>query len=391
MFDFDKVVNRVGTGSTKWDSIKDTYKREDLIPLWVADMDFEVAPEIVKVLEERVNHKVFGYVYPSEDYFTSVIDWMDRRHGFKVEKDWIAFTPGVVSGISYAIRAFTEEDDNIIIQTPVYHPFYYTIRENKRNIVKNPLIFKDGNYTMDFEDLEKKIDEKTKMIIICNPHNPVGRVWTEEELKKLTDICLKHDIIIVSDEIHSDLVYSGHKHTMLGSISDEVMNKCVMCTAPSKSFNLAGLQVSNMIIPNDELREKFIAEREKDHLIRPNIFAERGLVAAYGKSENWLDELMVYIEGNKDYFIDYLENHIPQLKVVKPEGTYLLWMDCSGLNMSADELERFFIDKCGLVLNRGDMFGEEGANFQRVNIGCTRATLEKSLIRMKNAVEKLNI
>ncbi len=251
--------------------------------------------------------------------------------------------PGVVPALSYAIEAFTKPGDNIIVQSPVYHPFYSTIENNERRIITNPLIYKNNRYYMDYEDLESKINSKTKLLILCNPHNPVGRVWTKEELAKLGgEICLNNNIIIISDEIHFDLVYKGNNHTVMANISSEIRDNCIVCTSPSKSFNIAGLQVSNIIIPNDDLREIYNMELKKHHIGRPNIFGQIALIAAYNESEDWLDSLIEYLEQNKNFFMDFIERKIPQLKVVEPEGTYLLWVDCSGLGMDSEELRKFF-------------------------------------------------
>ncbi|WP_333638099.1 MalY/PatB family protein [Tissierella praeacuta] len=386
MYDFDSITNRYKTNSLKWDGLKEKYGREDLIPLWVADMDFEVSPAIVKSLQERIKHPIYGYMHCSDEYYESIIRWMKRRQSWEVEKEWIVFTPGVVSGLSYAVRAFTKPGDNIIVQSPVYHPFYSTIENNKRNVVTNPLIYKNGTYYMDYEDLERKIDSKAKLLFLCSPHNPIGRVWTKEELSKLGEICLKNNIIIISDEIHFDLVYKEHTHTVMANISPEIRDNCVICTSPSKTFNIAGLQISNIIIPNNELRKKYAEELEKDHIVRPNVFGQGALIAAYDESEEWLDSLMMYLKENKNFFIDFIEIRIPKLKVVKPEGTYLLWVDCSGLNMNSEELKEFFLNKCRLALNHGEIFGEEGKLFQRFNMACPRTVLEEALLRIEEAI-----
>ena len=391
MYDFDKVIDRHKTNSMKWDGLKSSYGRDDLLSLWVADMDFAASSAITKALQERVSHPIYGYMYCSDEYYESIIGWMQRRHDWKVEKEWIVFTPGVVPALSYAIRALTKPDDNVIIQSPVYHPFYHTVEYNGRNVITNPLIYKDGRYFMDFEDLESKIDSKTKLLLLCSHHNPVGREWTKEELRRLGEICLKHNIIIISDEIHFDLVYKGHEHTVFAKISSEIRENCIICTAPSKTFNLAGLQISNIIIPNDEIRKKYKNELEKDHIVRPNIFGQGALVAAYDESEDWLDSLMNYLEENKDFFIEFIEKRIPKLKVVKPEATYLLWVDCSDLGMNSEELRDFFLNKCRLALNNGEMFGKEGRLFQRFNIACPRSTLKEALIRIEKNIKEINI
>ena len=391
MYDFDEIIPRKNTNSMKWDKLEEVYQREDLLPMWVADMDFLVAPQITSALEKRIKHGIYGYTFCSDDYYASVINWMKDRHDFNIKKEWIVFTPGVVPAVSYAIRAFTDIGDSVIVQSPVYHPFYNSIKDNKRNVVTNPLIYKDGRYQMDYDDLERKIDSKTKLLILCSPHNPVGRVWTKEELSKLAEICLKNNIKIISDEIHFDIVYKDSKHTVLANISDEIMDNSIICTAPSKTFNIAGIQVSNIIIPNDNMREKYIKVLDVDHIGRPNSIAETILIAAYNDSKDWLDSAVDYIEKNKDYFINYVNREIPQLKVIKPEGTYLLWVDCSGLGMDRDELRDFFVNKCKIAFNHGEMFGEEGKLFQRVNIACPLAIIEEALYKIKEAVNSLNI
>jgi cystathionine beta-lyase len=389
MYNFDKIINRRGTMSVKWDNLKNLYGRGDLLPLWVADMDFEAPPEVIRALMERAEHGVYGYTFISDEYYDAVIGWMKRRHNWQIEREWITFTPGVVPALSYAIRAFTQPGDKIIVQTPVYHPFYHAIEANERLIVKNPLIYKDGKYHMDFDHLERNIDDRVKMLILCSPHNPVGRVWTKEELRKLADICFKYDILVVSDEIHFDIVYKGHEHTVFANLSYEASQNCVVLTAPSKTFNLAGLQVSNAIIPNELLRLKFRNELNKDHILSPNVFGERALIAAYNRSEGWLEALLEYLEENRDFFIEYMEKNIPKLKPVKPEGTYLVWVDCTELGMNPKQLRDFFVNKCKLALNDGQMFGEEGSLFQRFNIGCPRSILEEALYRIEIAVNNL--
>lgn len=390
MYNFDDLIDRRNTNCMKWDRLEELFGGTGLLPLWVADMDFSAPPAVLKAIKERTNHPIFGYNYSSDEYYQAVISWMKRRHNWKIDREWILFTPGVVPALSYSVKAYTEPDDNIIIQSPVYRPFYTTIENNGRNIITNPLIYRDGRYFMDYEDLEAKIDSKTKLLILCSPHNPVGRVWTKEELTKLGEICLKNDIIIISDEIHFDIVYKGYDHTVLANVSPEIRERCIICTAPSKTFNIAGLQISNIIIPNNELREKYSLELEKDHIIRPNVFGEGALVAAYNESEDWLDSLLEYLEKNRDFFISFVDKNIPQLKVVKPEGTYLLWVDFSDLGMNSEELRDFLVNKCKLAVNPGEMFGKESGLFQRFNIGCPRSILEEALIRIEKAVNGRN-
>lgn len=389
MYNFDKVIIRRGTNSRKWDSVEKIYGRDDLLPLWIADMDFAISPAISKAIQKRSEHPIFGYNDCSDEYYESIVNWMKKRHSWEIEKEWIIFTPGVVPALSYALKTFTEPGDSVIIQSPVYNPFYTTVENNNRHVVTNPLIYKDGKYYMDYDDLEGKIDSKTKLLILCNPHNPVGRVWDKGELARLGEICLKNDIIIVSDEIHFDLIYKEYSHTVAANISPEMRDNCIICTSPSKTFNIAGLQVSNIIIPNERLREKFSFELEKDHIVRPNAFGECALIAAYNESRQWLDELLDYLEENKNFFIDYVEKRIPKLKVTKPEGTYLLWVDCSELGMDSHNLNEFFVDECRLALNHGEMFGEEGKLFQRFNIACPRSILIEALKRMEKAINNI--
>lgn len=389
MYNFDEIVERRGTNCEKWDGLKELYGRDDLLPLWVADMDFSAPPAISSALEKRGEHNIYGYTYCGDEYYEAVIGWMSRRHNWDIKKEWIVFTPGVVPALSLAIKAFTKPGDKVIIQSPVYHPFYDVIGNNGRHIVNNPLIYKDGKYTMDYEDLEEKIDSRTRILLLCNPHNPVGRVWTKEELNKLGEICLKNDIIIISDEIHFDIVYKDYNHTVMANISPEIRENCIVCTAPSKTFNIAGLQMSNIIIPNDKLRNRYKTEFENSRISGPNIFGIEALIAAYNNSEDWLDKLLVYLEGNRDYLINFVKERIPQIKVIKPEGTYLAWVDCSGLNMDPAELRDFFVNKCRLALNAGEMFGKEGQTFQRFNIGCPQAILGEALIRIEAGVNSL--
>lgn len=387
MYDFQQVIPRKNTNSMKWDKLIEGYKRDDLLPMWVADMDFLVSHHITEAISKKLKNPVFGYTFCSDDYYNAVVNWMKKRHNWDIKREWIIFTPGVVPALSYAIRAYSEIGDNVVIQTPVYHLFKQTIINNQRNVITNPLKYENGTYIMDFEDLEKKIDSKTKLLILCSPHNPVGRVWTVEELLKLSEICLKNNIKIISDEIHFDLIYKDYKHTVLSTISNEIKENSIICTAPSKTFNLAGMQVSNIIIPNKEMRDKYNRQLEIDHIGKPNSFGEAALIAAYNDSEQWLDSLIAYIEQTKDYFIDYIEKHIPQLKVVNPEGTYLLWVDCSELGMNSQELKDFFINECKLALNHGQMFGEEGDSFQRFNIACSRTLVQEALDRMNQAIK----
>ncbi|WP_373899545.1 MalY/PatB family protein [Haloimpatiens sp. FM7315] len=389
LYNFDENVQRENTACAKWDMLNTLYGRDDLISMWVADMDFKVAPPIINAIKTRLSHEIFGYSFAKDSYYDSVINWMKKRHNWEIKKEWIKFTPGVVPAINYIVQAFTNPGDEIMIQSPVYYPFSNAIRNNGRSIVDNPLIYKNNTYVMDYEDLEKKITKRTKLLILCNPHNPVGRVWSKDELKKLGEICLKHNVLVVSDEIHFDLIYKGNKHTVFSSISEEFSQNSIVCTAPSKTFNIAGLQISNIIIANKLLREKFEIQLENNSISSPNIFAPIALEAAYTEGEPWLLELLDYLQENLEYLMDFFEKRIPKLKVIKPEGTYLIWIDCSNLNMTGEELREFFINKCKLALDDGFIFGKAGDSFERINIACPRALLKKALEGIEKAVNNL--
>lgn len=388
-YDFNKVVDRFNTKSVKWDLLEEIYGDKDVIPMWVADMDFEVPEEIIRAIKKRLNHGIFGYSLSGKEYNDAIINWMKQRHQWNIQGEWIKFTPGVVPALNFILRAFTKPGDQVIIQTPVYHPFARSIKNTGCTVVKNPLKYENLTYKMDLEDLEKKITNRTKILILCNPHNPVGRVWSKEELTALGEICLKHGILVVSDEIHFDLIYKENKHTVFASISEEFAQNSITCTAPSKTFNIAGFQTSNIIIPNDKLRNLFSIELENLAINGPNIFGCEALIAAYNSGAQWLDDLIDYLKGNLDFLISFIEKRIPKIKVVKPQGTYLVWLDCSGLNMNGEEMREFFVKKVKLGLDDGIMFGEEGEKFQRVNIACPRSILKEALERIEKEVNKL--
>lgn len=388
-YDFNKIQNRIGTNCMKWDSINEIFGSEDLIPMWVADMDFEVDKSITGAVKERLNHGVFGYTFISNSYYDAVINWMEKRYQWRIEKEWIKFTPGVVPGVNAAIGAFTKPGDEVILQTPVYHPFYRLIKNNGCKIIKNPLIYDGKTYKMDFENLKNVITNKTKMIILCSPHNPVGRVWSEEELKQLGEICLKNDILVVSDEIHADIVYKPNKHTVFANISEEFANHSIICTAPNKTFNIAGFETANVIIKNQKLRKDFENQLEKLCINDHNLLGAIAQEMAYTNGEQWYQELMEYLKKNLEFVLKYFKENIPEIKVIKPEGTYLLWLDCSNLNMTKEQLKDFFIYKCKVGLNDGAMFGKEGEQFQRMNIGTNLEIIKDALERIEKAVNDL--
>lgn len=390
-FDFDTVIDRRNTNSIKFDCAAEMGKPIDALPLWVADMDFQCPPSVQNALKKAAGFGIFGYSKSSAAYDEALVNWFSNRFHWQMNPDWVVKTPGVVFALANAVRAFTEPGDAILIQTPVYYPFYNVIRENNRIIVENPLIYQDGKYSMDFQDLEQKIqDQHVKMMILCSPHNPICRVWTKDELQQLGAICKKYGVIMISDEIHCDFTYPGHVHTPFVLANPDLLDNCVICTAPSKTFNLAGLQASNIIIPGEDLRNKFNAELGRCSAPGPNLMGLIACQAAYEDGAAWLDACKQYIQGNLDYVRSFLREHIPQIKLVEPDGTYFAWMDCSGLGMTVEELEHFILHNAKLWLDGGIMFGTAGGQFQRMVLACPRAMLQRAMERLKAAVNSLN-
>lgn len=388
VYDFDTEIDRISTSSVKWSFMKRITGLEDLMPLWIADMDFASPPEVVEALKERVTHPIYGYTAATEGYLNGLINWMKNRNGWSgIQKDWILYTPGVVAGFSFAIQAYSHPGDKVIIQPPVYYPFRNQILNNGRQVVDNPLKIVDGNYVMDFEDLEKKIDDKTKMIVLCSPHNPIGRVWKRGELEQLVDICEKKDILIISDEIHSDLILGKIKHTPTAAISEAALQRTVTLVAPSKTFNLAGLTTADAIIPNKKLRDSYrnIIGKNSTH---NNLFGIVAQEAAYNKGEAWLEELLAYLRENLEYLEEFIKNKIPELKVYPLEGTYLAWVDCTSLAMDDEKLNDFMLKKAKLWLDEGTLFGIGGSKFMRINIACPRAVLKRALESLEKAVRE---
>ncbi|GAA0232106.1 MalY/PatB family protein [Metaclostridioides mangenotii] len=393
-YDFDKIVDRIGTDSVKWDfrTMCSPKAQKDGLPLWVADMDFECADPIIKALHDRVDHKIFGYSSNnSGEYFDAFCNWYKRRFGWEIDRKSVVFAPGVVPALAILVRILTNPGDGVIIQRPVYYPFTNKIEKNDRKVINNSLIYDDGTYKMDYDDLEEKAkDPKNKVLILCSPHNPVGRVWSEDELIRVVDICKKHDVWIVADEIHSDLVRKGIKHTPIQLLCDDYKDKIVTCVAPSKSFNLAGMQSSNIIINNAELKKKYLDEVVSTGGVHsPNPFAIVSTVAAYNESEDWLDELNDYLDKNIDFIKEYLENNLPKAKLIYPEGTYLVWIDLTTYGLSEVELEDLMFKKANILLDEGYIFGKEGIGFERINAACPKSILEECLIRMKDALDSL--
>lgn len=385
-YNFDEIINRKNTNSIKYDFAAQRGKQADLLPLWVADMDFKTAPEIINALKKSVEHGIFGYSDTKQAYFDSIYNWYSNRFNWHVEKSWLVKTPGIVYAIATAIRGLTNKNDSVIIQRPVYYPFTGTVISNERKLINNPLVYKNGSYRIDFDDFESKIiDNKVKLFILCSPHNPVGRVWTKDELIRLGDICLKHNVIVLSDEIHSDFTYNK-KHYIFSSLKPEFQNNSIICTAPSKTFNLAGLQVSNIFIANKDIRKKFIEEINRSGYSQLNTMGLVACQAAYDYGSNWLDELKKYLQKNLNFVRDFISEHLPQIKLVEPEGTYLVWLDFKSLNLNSKELDDLIENKAKLWLDNGVIFGPEGEGFMRINIACPRATLEKAFLQLRNSL-----
>jgi cystathionine beta-lyase len=388
-YDFNRVIERKGTSSVKWDYTEEIFGEKDIIPMWVADMDFEAPAEVIEALEKRAEHGAYGYTEKPESYYQSIMDWMGRRHGWEIKKEWICHSPGVVPALNMLIMALTKPGDSILVQSPAYHLFFSTVRNNGREILNSPLRLENGKYIMDYEELEKKLSTGVNVMFLSNPQNPVGRVWGRGELERLGELCRKYNTVIISDEIHSDLLYKGYKHTPLASISDTIAENTITLMAPSKTFNIAGLAASVAIISNKELRDKFNSIIENIGIGSANIFGLTALEAAYRHGEDWLEELMEYLRGNYDFLVEYIESRIPGIKVVKPEGTYLVWLDCRGLGMDDNELKKFMIHTAKIGLDEGLKFGAGGEGHQRMNIACPRSTLEEGLRRLEKAVNEL--
>lgn len=388
-YDFEKKLDRKNTNSVKWSFIEEHTGVEDALPLWVADMDFETVPEIKEKLAQRAEHGIYGYTARTDSYYRELIKWFARRQGFRVKKEWITHSNGVVNAIYNIIYALSEEGDGVIIQPPVYHPFARAIELTERKLLLNPLVLNNGRYEIDYEGLETILKAgEAKLLLLCNPHNPVGRVFTEEELKRLGELSIRYGVIVISDEIHSDFIYKEYTFVPFASISEELEQNSVICTAPSKTFNLAGLSTSNIIIPNKLLKSRYDAYCETRGLKSYNIFGALAAETAYHYGEPWLEELLIYLEENKDFSISYLNTYLPEVKVIVPEGTYFLWVDFRALDYSKEELEEFLVKEAKIWLNQGYIFGNEGEGFARINLACQKSTLEEALNRLFKAIRR---
>jgi cystathionine beta-lyase len=401
-YDFDREICRTSTNSTKWEFFMEGHEPvywertdpslgdERVLPMWVADMDFPAPQPVVDALVERARHGIYGYTGRTDAYYQALVDWMRRRQGWQVDPEWMCSTPGVVSALNLLVRTFILPGEKVLIQPPVYHPFFYAIQNNGAQLVTNPLIYQNGGYGMDFADLEDKVrDPELKMAILCSPHNPVGRVWTREELVRFGQACLENNVLVVADEIHADLILRGHTFTPFAGISQDFVQHSVVCTAPSKTFNLAGLHTSNIIIPNGDLRARFQQTLRATGLGGAGVFGVVALEAAYNHGEEWLEQVLDYIQGNLDYLEEYLARHIPRIRLVRTQGTYLAWLDCRGLGLDKEALERLMFEEARVYLDQGFLFGPEGEGFERLNLACPRSILVEALKRIKNAIQRL--
>lgn len=388
-FNFDKIIDRTNNFSAKWSEMNKNFGTNNLLPMWVADMDFLTAPCVMEALKDRLEQGIFGYTTRPSSYNESIVNWLDNRFSWKINQEWLMFSPAVITSISLLIQNLTQKNDKIMIQEPVYSPFHSIVESNERSLVISPLVkLDDGSYVMDYEDIEAKIKD-VKVFILCNPHNPVGRVWTREELTRLGEICLKHNVLVISDEIHSDIILKNHKHTPFASISKEFRENTITCMAPTKTFNLAGLQSSFLVISNPYYYEVMDKAFSILDIKRNNAFSLVATEAAYNYGEDWLYELIKYIEDNVDFAIDYIKNHIPQLKVKKPEGTYLLWVDFSNLNVDKEDLKNALINKGRIALSDGSSFGIGGDGYYRINLACPRSMVLEGLKRIEFAINSL--
>lgn len=386
---FKNPVSRKQTRSVKWDGLVQVFGTEDIIPMWIADMDFPAPQQVIDALVERARHGIFGYTLVDEQVTQPFLDWVAKRHGWQIDANWLSFSPGVVASLDMAVQAFTEPGDKVLVQTPVYNPFYNTIRNHGREIAKNPLLLKDGHYTIDFADFEAQLKSGVKAFILCSPHNPVGRVWKETELRRMAELCVQYNVLILSDEIHCDLVYSGHTHIPIASLSAEISKQTLTFMSPSKTFNLAGLQASYIVTEDDSKRRRLNQMLEMQGHKQLNTMGNTALEAVYRHGEAWLDELLQVLEQNLQFVTQSFAAHAPQLRLIQPEGTYLLWIDCSNLGLDSLALRKFMIEKARVGLNAGAVYGKEGDQFMRMNIACHPETLKEAVNRLIAAVKHM--
>lgn len=389
MYNFDKIIDRSGSGDLKHEVLEERYGRADLLPLWVADMDFETPHFITDALRRRLDHSLFGYTVEPKEYWPTVQKWIADHHGWQVEREWLSYIPGIVKGIGMVINVFTRPDEKVIIQPPVYHPFRLTPEGNKKEVVYNPLRENaDGTYSMDFDNLEQVADEKCRVLILSNPHNPAGIAWDKDTLARLADFCYDHNIIVISDEIHCDMALWGNKHVPFATASEKAAQISITFGAPSKTFNIAGIVSSYSIVPNKELREKFYSWLAANELNEAPLFSPIATIAAFQNGEQWRQEMLSYVEQNIIFVEDYCREHMPQIKPLRPEASFLVWLDCRNLHLNHDQLVDLFVNKARLALNDGEMFGHGGEGFMRMNVGTPRAILRQALDQLREALEK---
>ncbi|WP_404459249.1 MalY/PatB family protein [Sutcliffiella horikoshii] len=385
-YDFNESINRKNTSSVKWDETGRVFGSTDVLPMWVADMDFQAPQEVTKAIMDKAQHGIYGYTAISTSVDDAVSSWFQKQHGWELKQEWLTYISGVVPALSATIQTFSNPGDKVIVFSPVYYPFYDMVTYNDRKLITSPMEYRNGRYYMDLQDFEAKLDGDAKLLLLCNPHNPGGTVWTREELEQLGKICVKHNVIIVSDDIHADLVFENHTYNAIASISDDIAKQTVTCIAPTKTFNIAGLQAAAMVTSNDSFREKLELFMKKQGHFLLNMLGVSAMEAAYRHGKPWLDEVLHYIEDNMDYAVEYIQQEIPGVDASKPEGTYLLWIDCRKLGLEEEELKRLLLHKGKLALESGSKFGKEGNGFVRMNVACTKTTLQEGLLRLKTAL-----
>lgn len=381
-YDFDTIVPRCGTNSYKWD----TPKEKNVLPMWVADMDFRTPPFVMEALRKRLEHEVLGYTFACEEWYTSIINWLQNRHGWKVKREELTFMPGIVRGLAFAIQCFTEKGDKVMVMPPVYHPFFLVTEKNKREVVYSPLVLRDGQYYIDFDRFRKDI-QGCKLLILSNPHNPGGRVWTREELEQIAEICYESKTLVISDEIHADLTLPPYQHITFALVSEKARQNSLVFMSPSKAFNMPGLASSYCIIENKEICRCFQEYMEASELSEGHLFAYLSVAAAYSNGTEWLDQVLAYIQSNIDFTDAFLSEYIPNIKMIRPQASYLVFLDCRTLGLNQKELVDLFVDGAHLALNDGTMFGKEGEGFMRLNVACPRSVLEKALKQLKKACD----
>ncbi len=386
-YNFDEIIDRRGTDSVKWDAVGERFGRNDLLPLWVADMDFRTPPFIIEALRKRMEHEVLGYTFTSEAWYTSIIAWLQKRYGWTIQREMLTFMPGIVRGLAFALHCFTQPGDKVMVMPPVYHPFFLVTQKNKREVVYSPLVLRNGQYEIDFDRFKSDL-QGCKLLILSNPHNPGGRVWTPEELAMIAELCAESGTLVISDEIHADLTLPPYKHTTYALVSEKARQNSLIFMSPSKAFNMPGLASSYCVIENEALRHQFQAYMEASELSEGHLFAYLSVAEAYSNGTEWLDQALAYIQGNIDFTDTYLRTHIPGIRVIRPQASYLVFLDCRELGLSQEKLVDLFVNGAHLALNNGTTFGKEGEGFRRLNVACPRSVLEKALNQLQNAINQ---